>query len=142
VLAHRTVALVVPLTVAAAVAAGAAGQVAGRDTKPPQFEGLASATTCIPGPIGGGRTSSYHLTWAAASDNRTPTGRIVYDVYQAGTAGGEDFSSPTYTTRGATSFDTPQLPFGEQFYFVVRARDQNGNEDGNRVEREGVNLCV
>ena len=141
-IAHRTVAFVVALTVAGALAAGAAGRVAGRDTKPPRFDGLASATTCIPGPIGGSKTSSYHLTWAAASDNRTPTARILYDVYQAGTAGGENFSSPTYTTRGATSFDTPQLPFGERFYFVVRARDRTGNEDGNRVEREGVNLCV
>ena len=85
----------------------------------------------------------YHLSWNAATDNRTPSTQIVYAIYQAGKAGGEDFSSPTYTTpRGATSFDTPPLPTDEHFSFVVRARDRSGNSDANSLEREGVNLCV
>jgi len=114
-----------------------------KDTIPPTFAGLTSATTCIPGPIGEGRTSSYHLSWDAATDNVTPSSKIVYNVYQATTAGGEDFSQPTYTTAaGVTSFDTPQLSSGKTFYFVVRARDQAGNEDSNTVERQGQNLCV
>jgi hypothetical protein len=122
---------------------GAPAQARHKDTTPPTFAGLKSATTCIPGPIGEGRTSSYHLTWDAASDNVTPSSKIVYNVYQATTAGGEDFSTPTYTTApGATSFDTPQLSSAKTFYFVVRARDQAGNEDSNKVEREGQNLCV
>ena len=67
----------------------------------------------------------------------------MYDIYQATTAGGEDFSKPTYTThRGYTSFDTPPLPTDETFFFVVRARDLAGNRDSNTVEREGLNLCV
>jgi hypothetical protein len=114
-----------------------------KDTTPPAFAGLKSATTCIPGPIGEGRTGSYHLTWEAATDNVTPSSKIVYNIYQATTAGGEDFSHPTYTAApGATSFDTPQLSSVKTFYFVVRARDQAGNEDSNKVEREGQNLCV
>jgi hypothetical protein len=114
-----------------------------KDTTPPTFAGLKSATTCIPGPIGEGRTGSYHLTWEAATDNVTPSSKIVYNIYQATTAGGEDFSQPTYTAApGATSFDTPQLSSVKTFYFVVRARDQAGNEDSNKVEREGQNLCV
>jgi hypothetical protein len=114
-----------------------------RDTTPPTFAGLKSATTCVPGPIGGGRTTSYHLSWDPATDNRTPSSQIVYDVYQASTAGGEDFSAPTYTTpAGATSFDTPPLPTDKTFYFVVRARDRAGNSDSNKVERQGQNLCV
>jgi hypothetical protein len=114
-----------------------------KDQVPPKFAGLKSATTCIPGPIGEGRTGSYHLTWEAATDNVTPSSRIIYNIYQASAAGGEDFSTPTYTTApGATSFDTPQLPSTKTFYFVVRARDQAGNEDSNTVEREGQNLCV
>ena len=121
---------------------GSAGAVR-KDRTPPRFAGLESAVTCIPGPIGGGRTSAYTLRWDPASDNRTPTRRIVYDVYQATTAGGEDFSMPTYTTDpGATSFTTPQLPTNKVFYFVVRARDGAGNRDSNTVEREGQNLCV
>jgi len=122
---------------------GAPAQAHRKDQTPPTFAGLKSATTCIPGPIGEGRTSSYHLSWEAAKDNVTPSSKIVYNVYQATTAGGENFSQPTYTTAaGVTSFDTPQLPTGKTFYFVVRARDQAGNEDSNTIERQGQNLCV
>jgi hypothetical protein len=72
----------------------------------------------------------------------TPSSEIVYDVYQATSPGGENFSMPTYvTSAGATSFDTPQLPSEGTFYFVVRARDEAGNEDSNKVERQGQNLC-
>jgi hypothetical protein len=114
-----------------------------KDHTPPTFAGLKSATTCIPGPIGGGRTTSYNLSWASATDNVSPSRRIVYDVYQANKSGGEDFSTPTYTTpAGATSFTTGELPTDQLFYFVVRARDQAGNSDSNTVEREGQNLCV
>ena len=113
-----------------------------RDRRPPRFDGLNSAITCIPGPIGGGRTTVYHLSWDAATDNVTRSRRIVYDVYQATTPGAEDFSKPTYTTpAGVESFDTPLLPTDESFYFVVRARDRAGNRDSNTVEREGLNLC-
>jgi hypothetical protein len=131
------------LSVAVLLLIGAPAQALRKDKTPPVFGGLKSATTCIPGPIGEGRTSSYHLNWEAATDNVTPSKLIVYNVYQATTAGGEDFSKPTYTTApGETSFDTPQLPSGKYFYFVVRARDQAGNEDSNTVEQQGQNLCV
>src|SRR5207247_10660284 len=116
------------------------GLVVDGDHSPPTFAGLKSATTCIPGPIGSGRTSSYHLSWDPATDNITPASEIVYDIFQATTPGGENFSMPTYTTpAGATSFDTPQLPADQTFYFVVRARDQAGNEDSNTIERRGAN---
>jgi hypothetical protein len=118
------------------------GLVVDGDRTPPTFAGLKSATTCIPGPIGGGQTSSYHLSWDPASDDVTPASEIVYDIYQATSPGGENFSMPTYvTSAGATSFDTPQLPSEGAFYFVVRARDEAGNEDSNKVERQGQNLC-
>ena len=117
--------------------------VAKRDTIPPKFAGLKSATTCVPGPVGGGRTTSYHLNWDPATDNRTLSSQIVYDVYQATAPGGEKYSAPTYTTGpGVTSFDTPPLPTDQVFYFVVRARDRAGNRDSNTVERQGQNLCV
>src|SRR6266545_3709392 len=113
------------------------------DHTPPSFAGLKSATTCIPGPIGGGRTTSYNLSWDPATDDISPSRKIVYDVYQADTSGGEDFSTPTYTTpAGATSFATPPLSTDTYFYFVVRARDRAGNSDSNTVERQGENLCV
>jgi hypothetical protein len=137
-------AVVLPVLLVATVTLSAGSPAfAKKDTTPPTFAGLASVTTCTPGPIGGGRTTSYRLSWEQATDNRTPVSQIVYDVYQATAAGGEDFSVPTYTTRpGASSFDTPQLPTEQTFYFVVRARDKAGNSDSNKVERQGVNLCV
>src|SRR5438093_12098933 len=103
---------------------------AGRhDQTPPTFAGLVSATTCVPGPIRG-QTTSYTLRWDAATDNLTPSRKIVYDVYQAAVPRGEDFSTPSYTTpAGATSFATPGLPADKAVYFVVRARDKAGNRD-------------
>jgi hypothetical protein len=113
------------------------------DRTPPTFGGLKSATTCIPGPVGGDRMSSYRLTWAAAKDNVTPSSRIVYNVYRATSPGGENFSAPTYTTRrGAVTFVTPPLSSNESNYFVVRARDAAGNRDRNRREQLGKNLCL
>src|SRR6266487_5630044 len=137
------VGLMLLLVTAASLVSGAPAEARRSDNIPPTFAGLKSATTCIPGPIAGGRTTSYNLSWDPATDNVTPPQRIVYDVYQAETSGGEDFSTPTYTTpAGATSFATPPLPADKYFYFVVRARDQAGNRDSNTVERRGVNLCV
>jgi hypothetical protein len=143
-LSVRAIRLGLPLMLVAGLLVPDASAAANaQDRTPPTFAGLQSATTCIPGPIGGGQTTSYSLRWDPAADNRTPTGRIVYDVYQASTSGGEDFSSPTYTTPpGATSFATPPLSADKQVYFVVRARDKAGNSDSNTVEREGVNTCV
>jgi hypothetical protein len=121
----------------------ALARVGSPDRTPPKFAGLESARTCVPGPVGGGQSASYVLRWQAATDNVTPSKKIVYDIYQATTPGGEDFSSPTYTARrGATTFTTPPFPDDEVFYFVVRARDRAGNRDSNQVERQGVNICV
>ncbi len=130
-------------TVAALVVLCPAASARVRDHTPPVFGGLASATTCIPGPIGPGIQRSYHLSWEAANDNKTRSRAIVYEIYQSTGPGLENFSQPTYTSkRGRLFFDTPALASTEAFYFVVRARDRAGNEDTNTIEREGVNLCV
>jgi hypothetical protein len=72
----------------------------------------------------------------------TPSSRMVYSVYRATSTGGEDFSTPSYTTReGALTFVTPPLPSNASNYFLVRARDAAGNRDRNRRERVGRNLC-
>ena len=113
----------------------------GRDRKPPVFAGVQSATTCVPGPAGGG-TASYTLTWKAARDDRTPARQIVYDVYATTVSGGENYHGPTGTSKpGATTFATRALSSAKTWWFVVRARDASGNRDRNRHELGGVNLC-
>lgn len=113
------------------------------DTAPPAFSGLKSAVACTPGPQRPGQTTPYTLTWDRATDDATPSTAIVYDVYESSSSGGEDFSKPSWTTPpGATSYKTPGLPSHGPAFFVVRARDQAGNEDQNRVERRGIDACV
>jgi hypothetical protein len=115
---------------------------AGTDTTPPTFSGLQSGYYCTGGPVRPAETTPYTLTWQAATDDVTPSSQIVYDVFVSYTAGGENFSQPTWTTPpGVTTYRTPNLP-SEGTYFVVRARDQAGNEDQNKVEREGGNICL
>jgi hypothetical protein len=112
-------------------------------TTTPAFAGLESATACTPGAQRPGQTTPFTLTWQPATDGGTPSSAIVYDVYLATTPGGEDFSKPTWITpAGVTTYRTPGLPSHGTFYFVVRARDQAGNEDQNKVERRGVDPCV
>ncbi|MDY0004890.1 MAG: fibronectin type III domain-containing protein, partial [Polyangia bacterium] len=98
------------------------------DTTPPTFAGLASAT--------GASASRIDLAWSAASDDTTAPGDIVYDIYQASASGGQSYGTPNYTTApGATSFPVTGLGPATTYYFVVRARDQAGNQDNNVVER-------
>lgn len=113
------------------------------DRMPPRFAGLRRAFACTPGPQRPGQTTPFTLSWEPATDNRTPSAHIVYDIYESSTSGGERFSHPSWrTTPGVTSFRTPGLPSHGSFYFVVRARDRAGNEDRNRVERRGQDPCV
>jgi len=114
----------------------------GPDTTPPTFAGLASAFACTPGPQRPGETTPFTLSWTAATDDRTPSSQIVYDIYLATSPGGEDYATPTWTTApGVTSYRTPGLASHGTFYFVVRARDRAGNEDRNTVERRGIDPC-
>src|SRR2546423_14576004 len=62
------------------------------DVTPPTFAGLKSATTCIPGPIGGGRTTRYHLGWGPARDGVPPGRKKAYDISPGPPRGGENIS--------------------------------------------------
>jgi hypothetical protein len=116
---------------------------AGSDTTPPTFTGLERASACTPGPQRAGETTPYTLAWQAATDDRTASATIVYDVYFADVAGAENFSKPTWTTPpGVTTFRTPGLPSHGTAYFVVRARDAAGNEDSNTREQRGLDPCL
>ena len=115
----------------------------GGDETPPVFAGLERAVACTPGPQRLGETTPFSLSWQPASDNRTPAAGIVFDVYVASQADGENFSRPTWTTPpGVTRFRTPGLPSHARAYFVVRARDAAGNEETNSREVAGVDPCL
>jgi hypothetical protein len=93
------------------------------DTTPPVFDGLGTAIA------GNGQVL---LLWNAATDTSTP---ITYSIYQAGTAGGENFgAAPTFTTMSET-YTVQSLTNGRAYYFVVRATDSIGNQDTNTVEK-------
>jgi hypothetical protein len=96
------------------------------DQTPPLFAGAGRAVSA---------PSSVTLSWNAATDDRSAAAQITYLIYQASSAGGETYATPTYTTApGATSFAVGKLGINTTYYFVVRARDEAGNVDGNTVE--------
>ncbi len=94
------------------------------DLVEPVFAGLTSAVS--------NSATTIDLAWAAATDDVTPAGQIIYDIYQASASGAENYASPTHSTAaGATTFKVTGLLPGQQRFFVVRARDQNGNDSNN-----------
>jgi hypothetical protein len=104
----------------------------GTDDIAPVFSGCQSATKID--------AQSIAVTWAPASDNSTPAGEIVYDVYAATTQGGQDFTHPTKQFRAVggvppTGGLVDGLNSGTTYYLVCRARDLSGNEDQNIFAR-------
>jgi len=95
---------------------------------PPTFAGATSATATS--------DSSIALSWTAATDTSTPPADIAYDIYEAVASGAEEYASgPEFTSPlGATTFTVTGLQPLETAYFVVRARDLDGNEDTNTVQ--------
>lgn len=93
----------------------------------PMFAGAAYA-------VSGGETA-VTVSWEPASDDHTPPSGITYLIYMADAQGGEDFSTPSYVTlQGVSSYQITGLEPGTDYYFVVRARDENGNVDANTLE--------
>ena len=93
------------------------------DVSAPVFEGIKEAygISNVPGCV--------FLEWDAASDPSVP---IIYNVYVSNVSGGQSFGSPLLSTD-LLWCEVSDLEDG-LFYFVVRAEDCFGNEDGNVVE--------
>lgn len=105
------------------------------DATPPVFDGVVSSA-----PLS---ASSIQLSWAAGSDDVTPSSGLVYLVYRATSAGGETFAMPSATTpAGATSFTVGGLDAGTRYFFVVRARDAAGNIDSNTREASAATAMI
>lgn len=96
------------------------------DTTAPSFAGATSATSA---------PSSITVQWSAATDAVTAPDQITYLLYQATTMGGQNFSTPSFTSApGATAYTVGKLPISTRYYYVVRARDLAGNAEMNQVE--------
>jgi hypothetical protein len=76
------------------------------------------------------------VEWAPATDDTTPADRIGYDVWLAPAPGTQALGGqPTVTVTGATSVIVPKLTPNTTYYVICRARDENGNRDGNTAEK-------
>jgi hypothetical protein len=81
--------------------------------------------------------SSLLVTWSPATASLTPTNQIVYNVYVATEAGGENFKAPTAVSPpGATSLIVGNLDAKATYYVVVRAVDQDQNMDTPGMPKE------
>jgi hypothetical protein len=117
-----------------ALAPGVMARVSDR-THRPKFEGLERAVQCFPGAMRPHERRPVNLGWDAAK----PSAGVTYKIFMSAKAGGENFAKPNWTT-GRLRFMTPKLP--PDRYFVVRARNQAGKEDHNRVELRASNPCL
>lgn len=102
------------------------------DGTPPNFLGLESVTNVT--------ATTADLAWKDAIDDKSATADIVYDVYQATVAGGQDFTLPPFATseKGATKMTLTGLSPATKLFWVVRARDAAGNRDSNKAEKTGT----
>ncbi len=94
------------------------------DLDAPVFDGLANVTDA-------GTGNSILLEWNATTDPSSP---VTYNIYMSQQ---EDIGSFNFGTASATtqdsSYEYSGLTTGLTYYYVVRAEDTAGNEDGNEV---------
>jgi hypothetical protein len=117
------------------------------DLLPPSFEGVSSVSNIT--------SSSVQLNWnVPAADSQTPTGEIVYLVYQATTSGGEIFGDAgvfevdaglpgepvAISTPGASSVQVTGLASGTTYYWIVRAENRARLTDDNTAETSATTL--
>ena len=107
----------------------------GVDKDPPLFSGLSTIT--------GITTNSMVLNWSPATDNVTAQAKIQYLIYPATLPTGENFAKSTFTSSpGVTSYTVINLNCATTYYFIVRAIDEQGNVDGNTVEKSATTILV
>ena len=94
-----------------------------------RFEGLLSAIST--------GTDSITLNWNPTREDQNLTGQTSYYIYQATQSGTHNYDHPGHITKD-TSYRITGLASNTTYYFVVRAKDNNGQLDSNRVERSAV----
>ncbi len=97
------------------------------DTTAPTFSGAASATVA---------GDDMEVCWPPASDDVSEATALRYAVYWGHAAGAEDYRWTRFVTDPGASCTTIRGAAPDQTYcFVVRARDEAGNEDDNATEQ-------
>lgn len=97
------------------------------DVTAPTFEGVLDAVSETP--------RSITVSWNAASDDRTISDDMAYDVFLATNAEAQDFDEPFMRTKpGRSSAVLLGLAPGTEYFVVVRAIDESGNSDDNAEE--------
>lgn len=99
------------------------------DTTAPTFAGITGAT------LSGG--TGAELCWAEATDDMSAASALEYDIYEATSPGAQSYVAPPRATSaaGATCITIGDLTPGQEYCWVVRARDEASNRDMNTVER-------
>lgn len=105
------------------------------DVTPPTFAGINNFTFDATNRV-------VSLQWAAATDDQTPAGQIIYDVYESKVSGTYDFTAPPRASSqpGALSVVVSNLASRSTLNWVVHARDLAGNHDINTSEKSGTTL--
>ena len=103
------------------------------DAQAPSFGGLTSATVDP-------QARTAVLAWDPASDDKTPAGEIVYEIFEATAPGAYDYKSPPshVSAPGATGATLTNLAGDAKLSWVVRARDLGNNLDANAAEQGGT----
>ncbi|MCD6461756.1 MAG: Ig-like domain-containing protein [Thermoplasmata archaeon] len=98
------------------------------DVDPPVFGGIETLRDT-------GKGGELYASWSPGWDEWSEP--LTYNVYIAASSGGQNFSSPNYTTADTSLYITG-LTDNQRYYVVVRAVDSVGNEGGNTVELSSV----
>ncbi len=97
----------------------------------PRFAGLLSAVATRSGVL---------LSWPPATEEisptATPSNLMRYRVFYSKTSKGQDLSRPSVISEaGVTQVLVTGLELGTEYFFMVRAVDEDGNTDTNTVEK-------
>lgn len=103
------------------------------DIQPPVFAGLQSVT-------GGASCGEVQLDWQAAQETcSTP---VSYEIYRSTDPAFVPDASSLIGSSPSTTFTDAALTPGAQYTYVVRARDNTGNEESNLTRFAANSLIV
>lgn len=113
------------------------------DDQAPTYTGPAGVRGALR--LSGSESQTALVSWYPATDNRTPSDQMKYNVYRATTPGAVFSGAPVTTFVGVLAGKVPGLDPDPSidYWFGVRAEDEAGNEEQNtRVVKMANPLAV